>query len=102
LISIIVFLPEMLRSIAGNGELRLTGIHQPLIRRIAKEPPALEERDDIYNPPKVAAKEAHRAIAPAEREGHTFELGVRRSHLCNLEHGNGEHSQSIQRRFSPE
>lgn len=36
---IIIFLPETLRSIAGNGSLRVTGIHQPLIARFTKEPP---------------------------------------------------------------
>ncbi|KAK0745472.1 major facilitator superfamily domain-containing protein [Schizothecium vesticola] len=30
---IVVFLPETLRSIAGNGTVRLTGIHRPLILR---------------------------------------------------------------------
>ncbi|KAI0192664.1 major facilitator superfamily domain-containing protein [Xylaria flabelliformis] len=37
-LAIIVFiLPETLRSIAGNGSYRLTGIHQPLIRYCTKE-----------------------------------------------------------------
>lgn len=46
IILIIVFLPETLRSIAGNGSLRLTGIHQPLIARFTKEPPYIQDPDD--------------------------------------------------------
>lgn len=33
ILAIVLFLPETLRIIAGDGSLRLTGIHQPLIRR---------------------------------------------------------------------
>lgn len=55
-IAIIVLLPETLRSIAGNGSLRLTGIHQPLIQRFTKEPPGLQDQDESYTPPKVSAK----------------------------------------------
>jgi hypothetical protein len=51
--AIIVFLPETLRTIAGNGSLRLTGIHQPLIHRIRKEKPCMVDRDDSYSTPKV-------------------------------------------------
>lgn len=43
---IVFFLPETLRSIAGNGSLRLTGIHQPLIARFTKEPPYIQDPDD--------------------------------------------------------
>lgn len=56
IIAIIFFLPETLRSIAGNGSLRLAGIHQPLIRRFMKDPPYIQDRDDAYSPPKVTAK----------------------------------------------
>lgn len=45
-IMIIVLLPETLRSIAGNGSLRLSGIYQPLIERFRKEPPYMEDSDD--------------------------------------------------------
>jgi MFS family permease len=38
IIVIIFLLPETLRTIAGDGSLRLHGIHQPLIRRLGKEP----------------------------------------------------------------
>ncbi|KAH6626201.1 major facilitator superfamily transporter [Chaetomium sp. MPI-SDFR-AT-0129] len=48
MILIIVFLPETLRRIAGNGSLRLTGIHQPLIARFTKEqqPPYMQDPAD--------------------------------------------------------
>ncbi|OAG03369.1 MFS general substrate transporter [Paraphaeosphaeria sporulosa] len=55
-IAIIIFLPETLRSIAGNGSLRLAGIHQPLIRRFTKDPPYIRDRDDTYSSPKVTLK----------------------------------------------
>lgn len=35
---ILVFLPETMRSIAGNGSLRLSGVYRPLIRVVRKEP----------------------------------------------------------------
>lgn len=38
-----VYLPETLRSVAGNGTLKLTGIYQPLIRKVTKEPDYMEE-----------------------------------------------------------
>ena len=50
---IIVFLPETLRSIAGNGSLRLTGIHQPLIARFTKEPSYMQDPDDTIQRKKV-------------------------------------------------
>ncbi|KAL2126195.1 hypothetical protein VTI74DRAFT_1486 [Chaetomium olivicolor] len=52
-VMIIVFLPETLRSIAGNGSLRLTGIHQPLIARFTKEPPYMQDPDDTVQRKKV-------------------------------------------------
>ncbi|GAP82376.1 putative major facilitator superfamily transporter [Rosellinia necatrix] len=50
---IIVFLPETLRSIAGDGSLRLTGIHQPLIARFIKEPPYMQDPDETVQRKKV-------------------------------------------------
>jgi MFS family permease len=55
-LAITVFLPETLRSIAGDGSLRLTGIHQPLIRRFRKRPDNLEDRDESYVRPPVALR----------------------------------------------
>jgi Ca2+/Na+ antiporter len=54
LLAIILFLPETLRSIAGDGSLRLSGIHQPLIRRLIKTPEYTQEADNEYSPPKVS------------------------------------------------
>jgi MFS family permease len=48
LIVIIILLPETLRSIAGNGSLRLSGIYQPLIRRVQKEPLYMEDPDESF------------------------------------------------------
>ncbi|CZT48345.1 related to synaptic vesicle transporter SVOP and related transporters (major facilitator superfamily) [Rhynchosporium secalis] len=42
-IVIVVFLPETMRTIAGNGSLRITGVYQPLIRKIRKEPPYMRD-----------------------------------------------------------
>ncbi|KAH3981305.1 hypothetical protein HBI56_054380 [Parastagonospora nodorum] len=56
IISIIAFLPETLRSIAGNGSIRLTGIHQPLIRRLRKEPGYLQDRDHSYRRTQITLK----------------------------------------------
>lgn len=50
---IIILLPETLRSIAGNGSLRLTGIHQPLIRRFTKEPDYIQDPGDVVTRRKV-------------------------------------------------
>ncbi|CAG8982345.1 hypothetical protein HYALB_00005347, partial [Hymenoscyphus albidus] len=43
---IIIFLPETMRSIAGNGTIRLDGIYLPLIRKFRKEPSYITEPDD--------------------------------------------------------
>lgn len=43
LIVIVFFLPETMRSITGNGSVRVGGIYQPLIYRIKGEPSYLEE-----------------------------------------------------------
>ncbi|KAF1915759.1 major facilitator superfamily domain-containing protein, partial [Ampelomyces quisqualis] len=48
IVCIIAFLPETLRSIAGNGSVRLTGIHQSLICRLRKEPGYLEDCDHSH------------------------------------------------------
>ncbi|RDW70965.1 MFS transporter-17 [Coleophoma cylindrospora] len=53
LIVIIIFLPETLRSIAGNGSLRLSGIHKPIIQRVQKEPAYMEDPDENYQRKKV-------------------------------------------------
>lgn len=53
IIMIIVVLPETLRSIAGNGSLRLTGIYQPLIAKITKEPPYMQDPEDTIQRKKV-------------------------------------------------
>jgi hypothetical protein len=52
-IAIIFFLPETLPSIAGNGTLRLTGMHRPLVDRFIKEPPYMRDRDESHTPTKV-------------------------------------------------
>ncbi|KAK1981553.1 major facilitator superfamily transporter [Colletotrichum cereale] len=43
--AIALFLPETLRTIAGNGSLRLTGIYRPLYQYVSKEPDYMEEPD---------------------------------------------------------
>ncbi|KAJ9130068.1 Major facilitator superfamily transporter [Pleurostoma richardsiae] len=50
---IMLLLPETLRSIAGNGSLRLTGIHQPFIARFSKEPSYMRDPEDIVQRKKV-------------------------------------------------
>ncbi len=50
---IVFFLPETLRSIAGNGSLRLTGIYQPLVGRFTKEPPYMQDPADTVQRGKV-------------------------------------------------
>lgn len=50
---ILICLPETLRSIAGNGSLRLKGIHQPLIRKFKKDPPYMIDPDENFDLPKV-------------------------------------------------
>jgi len=47
LLLIIFLLPETLRSIAGNGTLRLDGIHRPLIYRFSPPSDALLDREPI-------------------------------------------------------
>ncbi|KAF6807943.1 major facilitator superfamily transporter [Colletotrichum sojae] len=42
-IVIVVFLPETMRSIAGNGSLRLGGVYKPLVHRVLREPGYLED-----------------------------------------------------------
>ncbi|KAK1622765.1 major facilitator superfamily transporter [Colletotrichum phormii] len=50
LITIMVFLPETLRTIAGNGSLRLNGIiYKPLYRYVTKEPKYMEDPDGPLN-----------------------------------------------------
>jgi hypothetical protein len=56
LIAIITFLPETLRSIAGNGTFRLTGIHCPLIQHITKEATYIQERTEPNKAPKITCR----------------------------------------------
>lgn len=51
-----VFLPETLRSIAGNGELRLSGIHQPLIRRFKGDPSYVVDAIEPATRPKITPR----------------------------------------------
>lgn len=54
IIAIIVFLPETMRSIAGNGAIRLKGpVYKPLIRYIRKEPRYMQDPDGPLNSNKV-------------------------------------------------
>lgn len=43
---IVFWLPETMRSIAGNGSLRLGGIYKPIIWYLGKEPEYLEDPDE--------------------------------------------------------
>lgn len=47
ILDIITFLPETMRSIAGNGTIRVHGIYQPLIRQVRKEPSYMEDSEDV-------------------------------------------------------
>lgn len=42
---IVIFLPETMRSIAGDGSLRLGGIYKPFIYRLKKEPQYMRDPD---------------------------------------------------------
>lgn len=42
---IVVFLPETMRTIAGDGSLRLGGIYQPLIYKLKGEPRYMRDSD---------------------------------------------------------
>ncbi|KAM4056004.1 major facilitator superfamily protein [Hirsutella rhossiliensis] len=53
LIVIVLFLPETLRTIAGDGSLRLSGIHRPLIQRYVKEPVYVQDPDGRPPRPRV-------------------------------------------------
>lgn len=53
---LLVYLPETLRRIAGNGTLRLSGVYQPLIRRLIKEPEYMEDPGEKPEVPKVTFK----------------------------------------------
>ncbi|PTB35136.1 hypothetical protein M441DRAFT_62996 [Trichoderma asperellum CBS 433.97] len=53
IIMVILFLPETLRSIAGNGSLRLTGIYKPLVARFTVEPPYMQDPDEAVQRKKV-------------------------------------------------
>jgi MFS family permease len=51
--TIVLFLPETLRSVAGNGTVRLTGFQRPLIYTFKAQPDALTE-PDVVPPKKVS------------------------------------------------
>ncbi|KAM5341301.1 hypothetical protein ACJ41O_014332 [Fusarium nematophilum] len=53
---IVIFLPETMRSIAGNGTLRLQGIYQPLIRKVSEEPSYMVDPDESFELPKVTLR----------------------------------------------
>lgn len=55
LLSIVVFLPETVRTIAGDGTRQLSGIYQPLLRRFLEEPAFIKTAQDEESPtpPKV-------------------------------------------------
>ncbi|PSR75447.1 major facilitator superfamily domain-containing protein [Coniella lustricola] len=46
IVMIITFLPETMRSITGNGAIRVRGIYKPLYYYIKGEPPYMEESDE--------------------------------------------------------
>ncbi|KAL2272419.1 hypothetical protein FJTKL_06586 [Diaporthe vaccinii] len=56
IIMLLIYLPETLRRIAGNGTLRLSGIYQPFIRRLMKEPDYMEDPGEKPEVPKVTFK----------------------------------------------
>ncbi|WQF90106.1 Putative major facilitator superfamily, MFS transporter superfamily [Colletotrichum destructivum] len=53
LIAILVYLPETMRTIAGNGSLRLTGIYKPLYRYVSKEPKYMQDPEGPLNRQKI-------------------------------------------------
>lgn len=53
---LLIYLPETLRRIAGNGTLRLSGVYQPFIRRLTKEPEYMEDPGEKPEVPKVTFK----------------------------------------------
>ncbi|GJC87113.1 itaconate transport protein [Colletotrichum liriopes] len=53
LIAIVLFLPETMRTIAGNGSLRLTGIYKPLYQYVSKEPKYMQDPDGALNRQKI-------------------------------------------------
>lgn len=53
---IVLFLPETLRSIAGDGSRQLAGIHQPLIRKLKKTPGDFTESEIPYKRPPIVLR----------------------------------------------
>lgn len=53
IVMIILFLPETLRTIAGNGSLRLSGIYKPVVARFTAEPLYIEDPDETVQRKKV-------------------------------------------------
>ncbi|KAF2994154.1 hypothetical protein E8E13_000278 [Curvularia kusanoi] len=56
ILGIALFLPETLRSIAGDGSLHLRGIHQPLIDRLRKGSDKDTENKSSYARPPISLK----------------------------------------------
>lgn len=56
ILAIVLFLPETLRTIAGDGSLRLTGIYQPLIRRLRKRSEDSEGSSSSFLRPRIRPK----------------------------------------------
>ncbi|KAK6209351.1 hypothetical protein LQW54_006338 [Pestalotiopsis sp. IQ-011] len=50
---ILVFLPETMRNIAGNGSLRLSGVYRPLIRVVRKEPDYMRDSEQPIKRKKI-------------------------------------------------
>ncbi|KJZ71281.1 hypothetical protein HIM_09354 [Hirsutella minnesotensis 3608] len=55
LIALLIFLPETLRTIAGDGTLRLSGIHQPFIQKYGREPAYMQDPGSRPPRPRVTA-----------------------------------------------
>ncbi|WEW55285.1 hypothetical protein PRK78_000714 [Emydomyces testavorans] len=51
---IVFYLPETLRSIAGNGTIRVNGVYKPFIRKFQKEPSYMVNPDPNFKLPKVS------------------------------------------------
>lgn len=45
-VMIVMFLPETLRTVAGDGSVRLRGIYQPIIEHIVKAPAGVHDQED--------------------------------------------------------
>ncbi|KAK8127363.1 Major facilitator superfamily transporter [Apiospora sp. TS-2023a] len=57
-VMILIFLPETLRTIAGDGSVRLKGMYQPFFERLVKAPAGVHDREDetlVRKPVSVAS-----------------------------------------------